>query len=170
MFNGRFGNTSGAPYLEALVILPRLKIKSGISFMVDTGADMTVLMPADAVKMGINYGRLQPGEPLTGIGGDCKSFSEKAVLVLSDQDRRIVFAFDIDMQIADKRAAITNPSLLGRNVLNRLRLRYDASKLEIRFGLISADLVIPLGSRAAKRLERELKASTKKQHLPNYPD
>src|SRR5205085_2898066 len=33
MFNGRFGNTTGRPYVEALVNLPRLGITSGVSFL-----------------------------------------------------------------------------------------------------------------------------------------
>jgi len=174
MFSGRFGNTSGRPYLEALVILPRLKVRSGVSFIVDTGADMTVLMPADAIKMGVNYKKLRPGKKLTGVGGNCKSFSEKAILVLSDGDRKIVFAYDIDMQIVDTQAAITKsgycPSLLGRNVLDRLRISYDAQKRKIRFSLISADLIIPLKERAARDLHKELRSSITERELPHYPD
>ncbi len=174
MFSGRFGNTSGRPYLEALVILPKLKIRSGVSFLVDTGADLTVLMPADAIVMGVNYRKLLSGKTLTGIGGSCKGFMEKAILVLSDEEKRILFAYDIDIQIVDKRASVTKEgycaSLLGRNVLDRLRIAYNASKRKIAFGLVSADAIMPLNNRAAKRLLKELRSSISQQRLPNYPD
>ena len=58
MFSGRYGNTSGRPYLEARVILPNLKIGGDVSFIVDTGADRTVLMPIDVKRMGIDYKKL----------------------------------------------------------------------------------------------------------------
>jgi predicted aspartyl protease len=127
MFKGRFGNTSEAPYLEALVILPNLGIRSGVSFLVDTGADETVLMPADAVKMGVNYKKLQKAQSLVGIGGRCDSFKDRAVIVLFDHRRNLIFGYDIEIKIVDYKAAITKlgfcPSLLGRDILKRLKMR-----------------------------------------------
>ena len=54
MLQGRYGDTTKSPYVEALLHIPRLGIKSDISFLVDTGADYSVLMPADRERMGIN--------------------------------------------------------------------------------------------------------------------
>ena len=174
MFNGRFGNTSGAPYLETLVILPRLGIRSGVSFLVDTGADETVLMPADAIKMGVDYNKLLRGHPLVGIGGQCKSFKEQAIIALSDNDRKLLFAYEIDIKIVDDRAAINKhgycPSLLGRDILKHLKMRYDPKERMLVFTLLSADVAIPLNERSAQALRKELRSSVSRRRLPNYPD
>jgi hypothetical protein len=51
MIQGRFGNTSGRPYVEGRLVIPRLKVRGDISFIFDTGADQTVLMPMDGTRL-----------------------------------------------------------------------------------------------------------------------
>jgi hypothetical protein len=68
MLEGRLGNTSGAPYIEARLSFPRLKLIGLVSFPVDTGADGTVLMPADSKKLGIDFKSLK--NPTTSQGID----------------------------------------------------------------------------------------------------
>ena len=171
MFSGRFGNTTGRPYLEALVRLPRLKLESGVSFIVDTGADQTVLMPTDALKMGVNYRKLRIGGPLIGIGGSCMSFTEQAIVVMSDEDRKILFAYQVNLQIVDKKAAVTNhpycASLLGRNILDRLKMHYNAQDGKVTFTLLSADAILPLNSRDAKNLQKRVKSQIRGVILPD---
>ena len=53
MLQGRFGDTSGRPYMEGHVLLPRLGWRGYVSFIFDTGADTSLLMPLDARRMGI---------------------------------------------------------------------------------------------------------------------
>ena len=55
MIEGRFGNTSGRPYIEAHIDIPSLKISGSVSFLVDTGSDCTVLMQLDAARLKIDY-------------------------------------------------------------------------------------------------------------------
>ena len=66
MLRGRFGDTSGRPYMSAHVFVPRLDVASNISFLFDTGVDATVLMPADAERVGIDYDDL--GTPALSTG------------------------------------------------------------------------------------------------------
>ena len=47
MIRGRFGDTTGRPYIEGRLIVPRLNLRSDVSFIVDTGADNSLLMPLD---------------------------------------------------------------------------------------------------------------------------
>ena len=142
MFSGRFGETSGRPYIEAQVILPRLKMSSGVSFIVDTGADQTVLMPLDAVRLGIHYRRLRRGPNLFGMGGSCKSYRESALIVFSENNRRLIL-YEIEIGIIEKRKEFMRTrSLLGRDILDRLRMDYDASKGVITFKAVSADATI----------------------------
>ncbi len=166
MFNGRFGNTSGRPYLEALVILPRLKIEAGVSFIVDTGADQTVLMPTDAIAAGVNYRKLIQENIVSGVGGSLKCFAERAILIVSDDKK--LFAYVTDILIAEKKAGKQGfcPSLLGRDVLDRLPMKYNASKDELIFRPISADVVVPLDKQEVKPLIKRLRSKIQRLHLP----
>jgi hypothetical protein len=83
MLEGRFGNTSGAPYLEARISIPRLSLRGFVSFLVDTGADGTVFMPADSKKLAVNFGALRNPVTSEGIGGAAKGFTEQVVLSFS---------------------------------------------------------------------------------------
>ena len=42
--------------MEGHVLLPRLGKRGNVSFIFDTGADTSLLMPLDAQRMGIDYG------------------------------------------------------------------------------------------------------------------
>jgi len=124
MLRGRFGDTSGRPYIEGRLILPRLGVRGDISFLVDTGADGSVLHPADGVLMGIEYSRLTNEESSLGIGGVSKSFAEPAVLAFSEP-RRFIYVYNIQLSISPPRPEIMElPSLLGRDVLDRWQTTY----------------------------------------------
>ena len=69
MLHGRFGDTSGRPYMEGHVLLPRLGTRGNVSFVFDTGADTSLLMPLDGQRMGIDYDQFEDEEPSLGIGG-----------------------------------------------------------------------------------------------------
>ena len=47
MIQGRFGNTTGRPYVNGRLLLPRLRLSTNLS---DTGADVSVLMPVDGIN------------------------------------------------------------------------------------------------------------------------
>ena len=124
MLEGRFGDTSGAPYVEARVSFPRLSLRGLISFLVDTGADGTVFMPADSRKLGVNFGVLRNPVTSEGIGGTAKGFTEQVVLSFSD--KRFIYSYLLDIEIA---APTTRnhrfPSLLGRDVIDQWRFVMD---------------------------------------------
>ena len=132
MLEGRFGNTSGAPYLEARVSFPRLSLRGLVSFLVDTGADGTVFMPADSKKLGINFGTLRNPTTSEGIGGAAKGFTEQVVLSFSD--RRFVYSYLLNIEIS---APTTHnhrfPSLLGRDIIDQWRFVSDRSRGKIHF-------------------------------------
>lgn len=116
MIEGRFGDTTGAPYLEARVAFPRLNIRGLISFLVDTGADGTVLMPTDTRKLGVDFHSLRNPTTPEGIGGPVRAFRERAVLSFSD--RRYVYSYLIPVHImAPTPHNIRFASLLGRDIL-----------------------------------------------------
>jgi Aspartyl protease len=132
MLEGRFGNTSGAPYIEARLSFPRLRRWGLVSFLVDTGADGTVLMPADSKTLAIDFEALRNPTTSEGIGGVARGFNELAVL--SFFDRRYVYSYLFELEIS---APTTRnhryPSLLGRDILGRGRLVMDTAQRRITF-------------------------------------
>ena len=132
MLEGRFGNTSGAPYIEARISFPRLQLWGLVSFLVDTGADGTVLMPTDSKKLGIDFKSL--GNPTTseGIGGAAQGFNETAVLSFSDRSHVYSYLLTIEIS-APTRRNHRFPSLLGRDILKQWRCVMDVDRGQITF-------------------------------------
>jgi hypothetical protein len=139
MLRGRFGDTSGRPYLEGRLVLPRLNIAGDVSFLVDTGADTSVLHPADAMRMRIDFGDLTGDISSVGVGGTCHHFSEEAALVFAER-RRVVHFYFIELAIAPPDPGMEElPSLLGRDILDRWRMTYSPSNKYLGFKVLSAD-------------------------------
>lgn len=145
MLRGRFGDTSKRPYLEGRLLIPRLEIQSDISFLVDTGADKTTLLPADGLRMGVAYEALtRSPSPSVGIGGTSHNYAEQAVALFNEPGTTL-YAYQIDLEIIKPKDSLMGlPSLLGRDVLNRWRMRYSPTTNHLTFQVITADLTIPL--------------------------
>lgn len=132
MIRGRFGNTSGAPYLEAHIFLPRLKLRGLVSFLVDTGADGTVLMPTDAKKLGVKFKSLRNPTVSEGVGGEAKGFNEKAILAFSDA--QYVYSYSLDVEFSEPTKHNQRfPSLLGRDILDNWRIVLERSRRTATF-------------------------------------
>jgi predicted aspartyl protease len=132
MIEGRLGNTSGAPFVEARVTFPRLNVTGLVPFLVDTGADGTLFMPADSRKIGIDFGNLKNPTTSSGIGGPARGFLERVIISFSD--RRYVFAYLLKAEIAvPTRHNSRLPSLLGRDVLRQWRFVLDPTKGKVSF-------------------------------------
>jgi hypothetical protein len=132
MLEGRFRSKSGAPYVDALASLPRLGLQGLVSFMVDTGADGTVLMPTDAKRLGIDFGTLRNPTTSEGIGGAAHGFFEE--VILSFYDRRSVYFYLLHVEIATPASYNQRfPSLLGRDVLKQWRCVLDTVRKKVVF-------------------------------------
>lgn len=164
MFSGRFGNTTGRPYVEALINLPRLGITGGVSFLVDTGGDQTVLAPTDAIRMGIQYSKFAPSASrvLRGVGR-CRGFKERAYAIFLDDSRSRLVGYEIELLIAETKLGLRCPSLLGRDVLRYFRFRYNFPR-SLVFTVISAHE----SARSDKPHTRKFKAKIKQ--LGKLPD
>ncbi len=53
MITGRFNALLGRPQIEGRIYIPRFNVEGEVTFLLDTGADRTMLMPADAFMLGI---------------------------------------------------------------------------------------------------------------------
>jgi hypothetical protein len=145
MLRGRFGDSSGRPFIEGRLLLPRLRIQTNISFLVDTGADTTVLLPADCLKMGIDYDDLvESPSTSVGIGGVSQNYAERA-LILFTEPGKAIHAYELTIEIVDPDSYLMDiPSLLGRDVLNQWRMRYYPTTQYLGFDVVSADLSAPI--------------------------
>jgi hypothetical protein len=139
MLKGLFRSETGAPIIEGHVSFPRLDRRGGVFFLVDTGADGTVLMPRDCGKLKIDTGTLVNPTTSRGIGGTSGGFTERVVLSLSDEQYRYVYVLKIEIS-APTRFNQGFPSLLGRDVLNRGRCVIDFHRSQVTFAPRKWDL------------------------------
>ena len=141
--SGWFEGTPGTPYIDAKVDLPALVITRSIHLLLDTGADTTVLMANDAARMGIDFRNVAPSSRLaSGVGGSIRLHQVSASITFSDAEN--LYVYRAELAIAEPGEHNRGlPSLLGRDILNRWRLRYDAPANALEAEVASADLVIP---------------------------
>jgi hypothetical protein len=136
VIQGRFGNTTGRPYLEGRLAIPRLGIAGNVSFLLDTGADRTSLMQLDGARLSIDYGKLANLTVATGLGGQSNLFIEPAIVAFLDSGARLC-VYSIDLLLHEPApATATLPSLLGRDILRHWIVVCDQPH-----GLLSADVV-----------------------------
>lgn len=135
MLLGRF-DLNGEPFVSAVLRLPRLGVQGPVSFLLDTGASGTVLMPPDTARLNIQFAQLGNQVTNQGVGGPGQAYSEPAFITMGDDTYE--YTFQINLSIAQRTTYnITYPSLLGRDVANRWRYLYDPQKGEIRIKPVS---------------------------------
>ncbi|MBI3327240.1 MAG: retropepsin-like domain-containing protein [Nitrospinae bacterium] len=124
MIRGYFGGPIGRlrPFVLAHLTLPAFGLAGPVHFLVDTGADSTLLAPRDALTFGVDLSRLSPDTPSTGVGGRTPTVSTAAQLILE------VHPFTIPLRILaptgrrQQHLLSTIPSLLGRDILSHFAL------------------------------------------------
>jgi len=116
------------------------RFTTNLSLLVDTGADVSALMPSDGIKLGIDYGSLINSNVVGGLGGNTNCFQENAVLVFHEPNRNLTRFYLIGIMIAQVNAHLMKtPSIIGRDILDRWRINYDPSRNSLRFTVRSAD-------------------------------
>jgi hypothetical protein len=141
MLRGRFGDTTTTPFIEASVHLPRFGLWGYVSFLADTGASSTVLMPLDSKKLGINFNKLINPKISRTVGGPAKGYMEESILGFLDKDKGRIYAYNTELQIfAPTRDNATLPSLLGRDILNRWRVLIDFPRKSVECLPITWDM------------------------------
>ena len=133
-----------APTIRALVRIPNIGSQH-VSLLIDTGASTTALLDLDAMRFGISldYARnnlLQPSRKIIGIGGAAETFVIPGTeLTFRAEDNVIIETTDLYIVLHDpKRLGLENyervlllPSILGRDVINKYKLVYQAPTHEI---------------------------------------
>ena len=127
MIRGRLIGTGGRlrPFILARLFLPSQGISGDVNFLVDTGADNTVLATSAAASLRIDAARLPPGPPSGGVGGVTPTVYAAATFALED------YRYDLALRIlaprtAAQRLALAHiPSLLGRDILSHFALFFE---------------------------------------------
>lgn len=127
---GHFGEL-GRPRVAVRVVFPRLGNDAQVSFIVDTGADASLLSQADAETMGIDYSALEQPADIAGVGGFLGVHPEEAILIFDDGSSTLPIR--IQLGIAERGTSIAPqiPSLLGRDILARARMVVDPARGEL---------------------------------------
>jgi predicted aspartyl protease len=124
MIRGFFHEEGGRrrPFITAHLAIPSQSASGDVEFLVDTGADSTVLAPADAIFLGLDVARFRRGTPSTGVGGTIGTAFTDATLTLDDLTYDLPLRLLVPTTRAQGRALFRLPSLLGRDFLSHFAL------------------------------------------------
>ena len=124
----------GHPFVNGAVVLPRLNLCGEVLFKVDTGADVSVLSPHDAARLGL-VPLDQPVARTAVLGGHRVILLEDALLAFGDEQLKV---YGCTIGILEQPEAYGLPSVLGRDILERWRITMEPSS-----GLFQIDLLHP---------------------------
>lgn len=118
MIRGYFSESDGIsrPFLRCLVDFPQIPNAKGIApeFLVDTGADRSLLSPRDAIWTGLNFSILGRGPASRGVGG------ETSTLLVESRIRVAGYTIPLTLSIPEVQRPI--PSVLGRDFIANFAL------------------------------------------------
>ena len=116
---------AGQPWVWVRLTIPRLGVVNHwVLFLIDTGADITCLNPYDGRLIGCPFDELVNPAVFGGISGAHTYYIEPAIISLQEDDT--AFTFEVPLSIAKPHPVVDEaPSLLGRDVLNLVRMDYD---------------------------------------------
>ena len=124
MIRGYFGGypERRRPFVVANLSLPTIGIDGTVHFLVDTGADSTLLAPRDVISLGLDVGHLPQDTPTTGVGGRTATRSAEAALTLDAITLTIRLRILSPASPRQQQALSVIPSLLGRDILSHFAL------------------------------------------------
>lgn len=135
----------GTPYIFATVLFPAHYRKAKefppfLTFLIDTGADTTMINSIDAEKLGITYrasvpffGKhpLEEGMVVRGVGGKIKTYIVKDVRLIlkTSLNNHVEFHTEyLDHICIPEGEVMEIPNLLGRDILNLFNISYNNTK------------------------------------------
>jgi hypothetical protein len=140
MLRGRFGDTSGQPYIEGRLLIKKLQVCSFFSFCIDTGSDDTVLLPIDSGTIPIDFSKLNEISTSCTLNGDCNLYIIPARLQFFEPT--CIYSYDIELKIAPMNPEIMElPSIVGRNIIDHWSMNYCRIKKRLNIKVLDADLI-----------------------------
>jgi hypothetical protein len=120
MIRGYFAYDRGRsrPFFDGTLSFPRLERRRvALPFLIDTGADRTVLSSIDALFLGSALASFGPGPGIGGIGGRAPTLITDATLSLGQFSASLI----LTIPLPDP-AVPPIPTILGRDILSRFAL------------------------------------------------
>ena len=138
MIQGSFEN--GQPFIKAFISLPEIGVEGSIFFLVDTGAEVSPVMPADGHRLFIEYDALS-GEraSVIGVGGSIRSTLSSALIYFTKNTGKVRLYRTRVTIMPDQPALRRLPSLLGQDILSRWRTVHDPGRGILQATALSAD-------------------------------
>ena len=149
----------GTPYVFANILFPahykkKKEFPPLLTFLMDTGADTTMINSIDAEKLGIKYkvsvdGVEIPffgGQPLEeakkaiGVGGEIRTYIVRSVMLIlkTSLNGHVEYHTEyLDAIGIPEGGAVEIPSLLGRDIINRFSISYNMHEELIDLSRIS---------------------------------
>ena len=137
MILGEFDDR-GRPFVRGRLVAPRLEVDESVLFLLDTGADVTCLHPADAKNVGLAFDQLSNRVSYRGVGGRSPYFVEPAILSITDKLQARLYAVQLLIAEPDGSNEVL-PSLLGRDIINNWRIEYDPTRSRLECAVRHAD-------------------------------
>lgn len=106
--------------ITASVLLPALGRSAVFSFDIDTGASHTVICPADAEVLGLDYADLAAPVTLPAVGKGVLVHPTNSVLSFWNESQVVTYAVLIG--VLNPSTSQIPRSLLGRDVLDRMHM------------------------------------------------
>ena len=120
-----------AAYVVAVLESKPLNLHETVEFLVDTGASRTTICDKDAIRLGIDFARLEKlSEGMLGIGGMVNTYVLNDVKLIfrredeKDHIENFKKIYVLKHTLLDERI-MRIPSILGRDMLNKYALVYD---------------------------------------------
>lgn len=127
----------GRPRISGWVIIQRLQITHPVTFILDTGADVTSIGISDTRAARIPLQLLQETREMHGIGGTLRYFVEPSRLVFYDYP--LWRYYDIDLLIDGTLGSGISDSLLGRDIIDNWFVQYDPRLARLECAVRQAD-------------------------------
>lgn len=143
MIKGRFETFTRRPIIDCYIHIPSLGVGGPVPFLMDTGADCSVLMPADAERLKVDRSKLNYSRTSTGIGGDCQEKIAPCSLYVADDDT--IYGYRLPLGIAETNPQMEEmPSILGMDIMRYWKIYFDYPEKVIKFTVQMSDDERPL--------------------------
>ena len=140
-----FFDDDGRPHIGGDIDLPDLDAGGHIPFLLDTGSDITCLMPKDGRRLGVDYSSIKSWPHKSwGIGGFVNT-AKQWVWVYFTESNEVTRYYRLLIDIMpDIESLQWAPSLLGQDILARWRVVHEPASELLRVTVRSADLTLRL--------------------------
>ena len=139
---GRFEPSGGRPLVSGRILIPRTGEAIDLSFLVDTGAEISVLSADDALPLGLET-LAGPTVTIAGSAGVVSHRTEIAILQFLVGKRAFLYRTPIVI-ISPSPEFRLLPTLIGRDILHRWDMSYRPSRGRLTFDIVTADEVLRL--------------------------